>query len=96
MGTEVRRRYLFVDTSGGVTLSSSPYLPCNCSDLMCPSSSQPVIPGLTRDPVIFTTSNSHYHWHFCIPPFGDLCVTFRDSSESENPECAQIRGAPSP
>ena len=29
-----------------------------------------------------------------IPAFGDLCVTFRDSRESENPECAQIRRTP--
>ena len=78
--------------------------PGNCSDLMCPSYSQPVIPGpvssmgqaLTRNPETFTTSNGHYHWHFWIPACGDLCVSFRDSSESENPKCAQIRETPSP
>ncbi len=68
----------------------------NCSDLMCPSYSQPDIPGLTRNTETFTTSYGHYHWHFWIPAFVDLCVTFRDSGECENPECAQIRGTPSP
>ena len=69
---------------------------CSCSDLMCPSYFQPVIPGLTRNPETFATSNGHYHWHFWIPACGDLCVTFRDSRESENPECDQIRRTPSP
>ena len=41
--------------------------PSNCSDLMCPSYSQPVIPGLTRNPETFATSDLHYHWHFWIP-----------------------------
>ena len=68
----------------------------NSSDLMCPSYSKLVIPGLTRNPETFATSDLHYHWHFWIPACEDLCVTFRDSRESENPECAQIRGTPSP
>ena len=34
---------------------------------MCPSYSQPVIPGLTRNPETFATSDLHYHWHFWIP-----------------------------
>ena len=53
-------------------------------------------PSLTRNPGTFTTSNCPYHRHFWIPAFGDLCVTFRDSRESENPECPQIRRTPSP
>ena len=47
----------------------------NCSDLMCPSYSQPVFPGpvsstgqaLTRNPVTLATSNCPYHRHFWIP-----------------------------
>ena len=51
----------FVRFRGRVTLF------CNCSDLMCPSCSPPVIPGLTRNPRTCATSNGHYHWHFWIP-----------------------------
>ena len=39
----------------------------NCSDLMCPSYSQPVFPGLTRNPVTLATSNCPYHRNFWIP-----------------------------
>ena len=44
----------------------------NCSDSMGRSCSQPVFPGLTRNPETFATSNGHYHWHFWIPAFGDI------------------------
>ena len=57
----------------------------NCSDLMCPSYSLPDIPGLTRNTEAVETRSCDGHWHFWIPAFGDLCVTFRDSGETENP-----------
>ena len=87
-------RRLSVEKTVGMRRTESPI--CNCSDLKCPFYSKLVIPGLTRNPETFATSDLHYHWHFWIPACGDLCVTFRDSRESENPECAQIRRTPSP
>ena len=44
----------------------------NCSDLMCPSYSQPVITGLTRNPETFATSTGPHHCHIWIPAFAGM------------------------
>ena len=53
----------------------------NCSDLMCPSYPQPVIPGLTRNPETFATNNGPYHYHIWIPAFAGMTGCGETSQE---------------